>query len=205
MNEHASSPARGGATAVTVEEVDPLLPRIPSLGDLARYLPGFAWRVVVPVIVILLLAAIPFSEKYSFQLVEVIDILYMMAMAVVFLFYLQWQVKRIHRSGSPETRWVESVIVLGVLFVAVFARGYRILAVRDLSAFNQPLNMLDSYYYTLTVFSTVGFGDIVPKIAITKVLTMAQIVGNLAVLGLVVRVLAAASSHARASRALAAD
>jgi hypothetical protein len=43
----------------------------------------------------------------------------------------------------------------------VFARSYR--SSPRGPAFSQELN-LDSYYYAVTVFSTVGFGDIVPKL-----------------------------------------
>jgi voltage-gated potassium channel len=42
------------------------------------------------------------------------------------------------------------------------------------------------------VFSTVGFGDIVPTAGLTRVLAMAQMIGDVVVVGLVVRVMIAA-------------
>ncbi len=173
------------------------MPDLPGLRDVVAYLPGFLWRVVVPVAVILVAANVPVSERFPLVLVEVLDVVYMVAMGVVFLLYLRWQVHSIHRSGTPGTRWIESVIVLGVLFVSVFARSYRVLSTKDVTAFSQPLDTLDSYYYAVTVFSTVGFGDITPKLALAKVFTMTQMIGNLALIGLVVRVLSSAGARAR--------
>jgi hypothetical protein len=173
------------------------MPDLPGVRDVVAYLPGFLWRVVVPVVAILVLTNIPMSEHWPLRGVEILDGLFMLAMGVVFLLYLRWQVHSIHRSGAPQTRWLESVIVLGVLFVSVFARSYRILSVDDPTAFSQELNPLDSYYYAVTVFSTVGFGDIVPKLNMAKLLTMVQMVGNLVLIGLVVRVLSSAGARAR--------
>lgn len=173
------------------------MPDLPGVRDVVAYLPGFLWRVVVPVVVILLLTNLPMSERWPLAAVEVLDVVFMVAMAVVFLLYLRWQIHSIHRSGTPQTRWIESVIVLGVLFVSVFARSYRILSVVDPAMFSQELNPLDSYYYAVTVFSTVGFGDIVPKLNMAKLLTMVQMIGNLVLIGLVVRVLASAGARAR--------
>lgn len=173
------------------------LPDLPGWREVVAYLPGFLWRVILPVAVIIAITNIPVAERFPLTLVEVADVLFMLAMGVVFLYYLRWQVHSIHRSGSPQTRWIESVIVLGVLFVSVFARAYRVLSVVDPHAFSQPLDTLDSYYFTTTVFSTVGFGDITPRLTLAKVMTMLQMVGNLALIGLVVRVLAGAGSRSR--------
>jgi hypothetical protein len=44
-------------------------------------------------------------------------------------------------------------------------------------------------YFTVTVFATVGFGDIAPMTEAARVVTMVQMLGDLVVLGLVVRVI----------------
>lgn len=174
------------------------MPDLPGIRDVVAYLPGFLWRVVVPILVIVALTAVPLSERWPHSAVKVLDVLFMVCMGVVFLLYLRWQVHSIHRSGTPQARWIESVIVLGFLFVAVFARSYRILDTTGPDMFSEHLTTLGSYYYAVTVFSTVGFGDIVPKNDLARIFTMVQMVGNLALIGLVVKVLSSASSRARA-------
>lgn len=177
------------------------MPDLPGIRDVVAYLPGFLWRVVVPVLVILLLTNLPLSERWPRNDVQALDVLFMAVMAVVFLVYLRWQVHSIHRSATPQARWIESLIVLGFLFVSVFARSYRILWVVDHNAFSETLSTLTSYYYTVTVFSTVGFGDITPKTDLARIFTMVQMVGNLVLIGLVVKVLSSAGSRARARAA----
>jgi voltage-gated potassium channel len=173
------------------------MPDLPGIRDVVAYLPGFLWRVVVPVVVILVLTNLPLSERWTSQAIEVLDVAFMVFMGVVFLLYLRWQVHSIHRSATPQARWIESLIVLGFLFVSVFARSYRILDVANEHAFSEHLGALGSYYYAVTVFSTVGFGDITPKLDLARVFTMVQMIGNLALIGLVVKVLASAGARAR--------
>jgi len=77
-----------------------------------------------------------------------------------------------------------------VLFV--LATTYFISSQSAPSAYSEPLSRLDALYFSVTVFSTVGFGDIVPVSSLARVLTMAQMIGDVVVIGLVVRVMIAA-------------
>ena len=127
---------------------------------------------------------------------QALDIAFMVTIVVVFLPYLRWHVHSIHRSGTPQTRWIESVIVLGVLFVSVFARSYRILSVVDPAMFSQELNPLDSYYYAVTVFSTVGFGDIAPTAVSSRSVTMVQMALDIAFIAVLIRIMGGAAKKA---------
>src|SRR4030095_7505227 len=49
--------------------------------------------------------------------------------------------------------------------------------------FTEPLNRTDALYFTITVFSTVGFGDIAPLATAARVTTMVQMLGDLVVVG----------------------
>ncbi len=53
----------------------------------------------------------------------------------------------------------------------------------------QPLTRADALYFAVTVFSTVGFGDITPKSEAARVVLIVQMLGDLALLGAGVRVL----------------
>ena len=55
--------------------------------------------------------------------------------------------------------------------------------------FTQPLTRTDALYFTVTVFSTVGFGDISPKSEAARVILIIQMLGDIALLGAGARVL----------------
>jgi voltage-gated potassium channel len=56
-------------------------------------------------------------------------------------------------------------------------------------SFTQPLTRTDSLYFTVTVFSTVGFGDITAKAEPARIILIVQMLGDLALLGAGIRVL----------------
>jgi voltage-gated potassium channel len=55
--------------------------------------------------------------------------------------------------------------------------------------FSQPLTRTDALYFTVTVFSTVGFGDIVPRSEVTRIVLIVQMLGDVALLGAGARIL----------------
>jgi voltage-gated potassium channel len=56
----------------------------------------------------------------------------------------------------------------------------------------ETLTRTDSLYFTVTIFSTVGFGDISPASEAARILVMAQMILDLIVLGLGIRILVGA-------------
>jgi hypothetical protein len=75
------------------------------------------------------------------------------------------------------------------LFLAVFATTYYLMGLAKPANFSEPLTRLDAAYFTVTVFSTVGFGDIVAVSEAARAVATAQILGDLVILGLVARAL----------------
>jgi uncharacterized membrane protein YtjA (UPF0391 family) len=59
------------------------------------------------------------------------------------------------------------------------------------------LTRTDSLYFTVTVFATVGFGDIVGTSQAARVLVMVQMILNLVFIGVVVRLFLGAVRQAR--------
>ena len=45
----------------------------------------------------------------------------------------------------------------------------------DAAAYSQPLSVVDGIYFSVTTFATVGYGDIYPRIPLTKLLCVAEI------------------------------
>jgi voltage-gated potassium channel len=108
---------------------------------------------------------------------------------LVFAVAITWQVQAILRAEYPALRAIEALGAAIPLFLIVFASAYLLLADSQAGAFSEPLDKTDALYFTVTVFSTVGFGDITPTAELARVVTMVQMLGDLLVLGLIVRVM----------------
>ncbi|MBB3084459.1 potassium channel family protein [Geodermatophilus sabuli] len=108
-----------------------------------------------------------------------------------------WQSRAILRSRHPALRAVEAVTASIPLFLLLFAAADVVLAGTDPDAFTEPLNRTDAVYFVVTVFATVGFGDISPVSDAARILTTLQMVGDLVLIGLVLRVFVAAVDRRR--------
>ena len=71
------------------------------------------------------------------------------------------------------------------------------MANHDPATFTQPLTRTDSLYFTVTIFATVGFGDIAAVSESGRLIVTAQMVLDLLALGLVVRVFLTAARFAK--------
>jgi len=98
------------------------------------------------------------------------------------------QVRQIMKSKYPRVRAVGTLATSLPLFLLLFATAYYLMERDQAGAFNESLSRTDALYFTITVFSTVGFGDIVPKLQSARILVMVQMIGDLVLLGLIGRV-----------------
>ena len=110
------------------------------------------------------------------------------------------QVPAIVRAKYPILRAVESLAVVVPLYLLIFSRIYLSNSLGDPSAFTQSLDNTTALYFTVTVFATVGFGDIVAQTNGMQLLVTAQMLLNLVVLGLVIRLLTSAARRGVARR-----
>ena len=125
----------------------------------------------------------------------------LLAGLALFAGVITWQVRAILRSDYPGLRAIESLAAAIPLFLLVFAAAYVKLAEAQPRAFSEPLTRTDALYFTITVFSTVGFGDIAPVATAARVVAMVQMLGDLVVVGLVLRVMLGAVREGRQRRA----
>jgi hypothetical protein len=100
-----------------------------------------------------------------------------------------YQVRSILSASFPALRAIESLAISVPLFLLLFAATYVIMARLSASSFSQPLNHTDGLYFTVTVFSTVGFGDITPKTGTARLVVTSQMICNLVILGLGIKVI----------------
>jgi Ion channel. len=101
---------------------------------------------------------------------------------------ISWQVRGILRSSYPALRAVSALSSAIPFFLLIFASAYFLMARAQAGSFTEPLTRTDALYFTVTVFATVGFGDIAPTTQLTRIVTMFQMIADLLVLGVLLRV-----------------
>lgn len=102
---------------------------------------------------------------------------------------LAWQVRAIMGSPYPRLRAFEALTIGIPLLLIVFASAYYLIQNADATSFTQPLSKTDALYFTITVFATVGFGDITAKAELARILVSIQMMFDLAVFGFVAKLI----------------
>ena len=103
--------------------------------------------------------------------------------ALVFVVLMAWQLRAITRSNTPGLRALEGLFLAVPLFLILFAATYYVMGQGDASNFTAPLTRTDALYFTVTIFSTVGFGDISARAESTRLVVTAQMILDLIILG----------------------
>lgn len=103
-----------------------------------------------------------------------------------------WQVQAIMRSPHPRLTAVAALVSTIPLFLLMFATSYYLMGHGNPASFTEPMSRTDALYFTVTVFSTVGFGDIAPHSEAARVLATGQMVLDLILIGVAARALVSA-------------
>ena len=120
---------------------------------------------------------------------------------LTFVVVMAWLVRRIVHSEHPQMRAIEALGVIIPLFVVVCAGSYLFLAHTKGAGFSVALTHTSSLYFTVTVLSTVGFGDITPTSDAARLMVTGQMLLDLVLVATVIRLLASAASKGLARRA----
>ena len=127
-------------------------------------------------------------------------VMWFAAQMAVFTAVVGAQVPAIIRSRHPVLRALEALAVLVPLYLLIFARLYLANSIHDPDGFSRPLDHISALYFTVTVFATVGFGDVVAQSDGMLLLVTTQMLLNLVVLGLGIRLLTSAARRGVARR-----
>jgi Ion channel len=124
---------------------------------------------------------------------------------LVFAGVVVWGVRIIAGSRYPGVRAVEALALALPFFLLLFASTYFVMERNSAASFTQPLTRTDALYFTVTVFSTVGFGDITAKSEAARVVLIVQMLADLVFLGAVLRVVLGAVQRGRERRSQTSD
>jgi voltage-gated potassium channel len=126
------------------------------------------------------------------------DALVRLVAALVFgALVIALQVHGIRSANYPVLRAIEAAINAIFAFIIVFALFYLGLARSNPASFNEPLNHISAFYFTVTILATVGFGDISARSDVARLVVTVQMLLDLAIIAIIVRVF---TSIARSSR-----
>jgi voltage-gated potassium channel len=109
-----------------------------------------------------------------------------------------WQLRSIARSPYPALRAVESLAVVIPLFLLLFAAAYTLMSQAQPAAFSEVISRTGAVYFSVTVFATVGFGDISPVSDPARIVVTIQMIADLLVLGFVLQAVLDAVSRGQA-------
>lgn len=113
---------------------------------------------------------------------------------------LVWHIQAITVSPYPRARAIGALAIVVPLVLLVFAATYYLVGRATAGSWSQPLSRLDALYFSVTVFATVGFGDIVALSQAARAAVTAQMVVDLVLVGLIANVIAGAVKEGLARR-----
>jgi voltage-gated potassium channel len=120
---------------------------------------------------------------------------------LVFAAIIAWQVRQIVQSKYPLVRGVEALAFALPVYILLFATTYFLMTHAQVASFGEHLSRTDAMYFSTTVFTTVGFGDITAKTQTARLVVTFQMLFDLVILGLVARLIINAIKRGQQQRA----
>jgi hypothetical protein len=120
---------------------------------------------------------------------------------VAFITVVATQLRWIIRSPFPGLRAIEALATSVPLFLLLFASTYVVLAAISARNFGGHLSHTDGLYFAVTVFSTVGFGDITAKTQTARLVVTGQMIADLIILSIAIKIIVGAVKRGRQQRA----
>ncbi len=142
-----------------------------------------ALRILVSIVLLIALyGALPAADRTGLG-----TLVKLLVGLLIFGAVLGWQVLKIVGAEHPELRAAEALAISVPAVLIVFAFTYLSLSHFRPASFSERLDHVGAMYFTITVVSTVGFGDIVAKTHAARILVSFQIMLDLVLLVGIVR------------------
>ncbi len=120
---------------------------------------------------------------------------------ILFSVVVVLQFYSIMRAPIPEVRATASLVVVVLMLTLLFAWAYAMMPAVSPAAFSHSLDRSSAIYFTVTILSTVGFGDITPVTAAARWVVTLHMIINITLVVVLGRVLLMAGRIARTRRA----
>ena len=148
---------------------------------------------------------LPLNRHSGHSLVRDVGVMARLGVAVaIFLTVLMLEIRGITKARHPMLRAAVAMAVVIPLFLIFFAWIYLNMSGSDPQTFGftagHPMSHMTALYFTVTVFSTVGFGDITPHTDLARLVTTLQMLADLAVIAVVVRLILGVASRSADER-----
>ena len=154
-------------------------------GERLRVLGGAALRTLLGIVFLLvILSLIPGrlqASLWAFLFVLVVVV-------VIYVLHFRSQLRGIRRAKYPGVRATEALVLTAALFLTEFASLYVFVQGENAESFNASMTSWTALYFTVTVFATVGFGDIVATTDFARGLVTLQMVLGLGFVVVVAKV-----------------
>jgi voltage-gated potassium channel len=102
---------------------------------------------------------------------------------------LVFDIRSVMKSAHPGLRAVQVLVTTLAVFLVAVSLTYLGMSHVNKGAFSQPLDHITAFYFTVVVFSTVGFGDIYGKTDPARLAVTIQIFLDLLFIATVVQLL----------------
>ena len=137
---------------------------------------------MVSVVLVVLYFALPLTDQLVTPtgLILLVGLLGLTAL-------LTWHLRSIVTSPYPRARAAAALTTTMTVFLVLFSTVYVLMSRSDPDSYSEPLSRLDALYFTITVFATVGFGDIIAVSAPARAVTTVQMLGDVVLVGVVAR------------------
>jgi hypothetical protein len=143
---------------------------------------AIARAVLVAVGVIVVYGLIPFDRSSTGDI-----FLVGLAAVVIIVLVNVFELRAVSLAEFPTLRAFEALSLSLVVVLVAFASMYLVLTNDNAAAFDETLNHTGALYFSLTTLTTIGYGDIVPVSDIARKVVMAQMVIDVLVIGVFVR------------------
>jgi voltage-gated potassium channel len=118
----------------------------------------------------------------------------------LFVAVLTLELGLISRHAQPMLRAAVALATIIPLFLVLFSWIYLTMARSNPASFATPLDRIGALYFTVTVFSTVGFGDITAKTDTARLVVTIQMISDMLVIAVILRLILGAASRTEARR-----
>lgn len=103
--------------------------------------------------------------------------------------FVFWEVRHFIHSKFPVAAALEMLVALATFYIVSFATMYFMFSEYADGSFTVRLTRVDALYFSLTVFTTTGFGDITPATQAARIAVSVQMASSFILLGLGIRFL----------------